>query len=113
MPDKNLEIGRRVVAARESVGMSQRDLGRHTRLSQSTIHRIETGAREASTIELSVLADACGVLIADLLGSNRLADEVLCAGRTDEAGSKALADYMIYALGLAQRLDEVGVPEVA
>lgn len=113
MPDVDVHIGERLIAAREAVGLSQRDVEQYTGISQSTIHRIETGHRRASILELSTLADACGVLIADLQGTNTLADQVLCAGRTDDAGSQALADYMIYALGLAQRLDELGVPEVA
>lgn len=113
MSDVDAQIGRRLVEAREALGLTQRDLEQYTGISQSTIHRIEAGCREASIAELSVLADACGVLVADLLGTNTLAEQVLCAGRTDDAGSKALADYMIYAFGLAQRLDELGVPEVA
>jgi|AntAceMinimDraft_5_1070358.scaffolds.fasta_scaffold66207_2 transcriptional regulator with XRE-family HTH domain len=113
MSDVDFQIGKRLVAAREAVGLSQRDLEQYAGISQSTIHRIETGHRAASILELSTLADACGVLIADLQGTNALAEQVLCAGRTDNAGSRALADYMIYAFGLAQRLDELGVPEAA
>ena len=113
MTDIDVQIGERLVAAREAVGISQRDLEQYSGISQSTIHRIETGHRGVSLLELSVLADACGVLIADLQGTNTLAEQVLCAGRTNDAGSQALADYMIYAFGLAQRLDELGVAEAA
>ncbi len=109
----DVQIGKRLVAAREAVGLTQRDLEQYSGISQSTIHRIETGHRSVSILELSVLADACGVLIADLQGTNTLAEQVLCAGRTNDAGSQALADYMIYAFGLAQRLDELGVAEAA
>lgn len=112
MSIENLEIGQRIAAARESVGLSQRDLVRYSGLSQPTIHRIETGLRTASLIELSVLADACGVLTTDLLGTNRLGDEVACAGRTTDAGSRELADYLVSAIGISRRLDELGVPEV-
>ncbi len=113
MSDVDVQLGKRLVEARETVGLSQRDLAQYSGISQSTIHRIETGQREASILELATLADACGVLIADLQGTNTLEEQVLCAGRTDDAGSRALADYMIYAFGLAQRLDELGVPEAA
>lgn len=113
MSNVDVKIGQRVAAARGCVGMTQRDLASLTGLSQPTIHRIEVGEREASTLELAVIADACGVLVADLLGTNRLSDEVLCAGRTDDEGSKALSDYLEYAFGLWRRLDEIGVPEVA
>lgn len=109
----DIEIGKRIVEARKAVGMSQRDLAAETELSQPTIQRIETGERTASRIELVLIADGCGVLVDDLLGTNTIADEVLCAGRTDEAGSKELADYLIYAFGVARRLDQLGIPEFA
>lgn len=113
MSNGDVLVGQRLIAAREAVELSQRGLAEYSGISQSTIHRIETGHRNASTLELSALADACGVLIADLQGTNTLADQVLCAGRTSDAGTQALADYMIYAFGLAQRLDELGVAEAA
>lgn len=111
MSDVEIQVGARLVAAREAAGLSQRDLEQYSGISQPTIHRIEKGQRSASILELSTLADACGVLIADLQGTNTLADQVLCAGRTSDAGTQALADYMIYAFGLARRLDELGVAE--
>lgn len=105
------EIGKRIVDARKAVGMTQRDLASETELSQSTIQRIEKGERTASRLELVLIADGCGVLVDDLLGTNNIADEVRCAGRTDEPGSKELADYLIYAFGVARRLDQLGIPE--
>lgn len=113
MSDVDVQIGARLVAAREAIGLSQRDLEQCSGISQSTIHRIEKGQRSASLLELSTLADACGVLIVDLQGKNTLTDQVLCAGRTSDAGTQALTDYMLYAFGLAQRLDELGVAEAA
>lgn len=112
MSVENAAIGRRIVEERQRAGMSQRDLARSAGLSQPTVQRIEVGDREASAVELSMIADACGVLLADLLGTNSLAQEVRCAGRTDDTGSKAMAEYLVYAFGVAQRLDELGVPEV-
>lgn len=107
------EIGQRLAGARETVGMSQRELAQLSGISQPTIHRIESGQREASILELSALADACGVLITDLQGTGTLGNEVSCAGRTSDAGSPALLEYMLYAFGLTQRLDELGVAEIA
>lgn len=107
----DIEIGKRIVEARKAVGMSQRDLAAETELSQPTIHRIEKGERTASRLELVLIAHGCGVLVDDLLGTNTIADEVRCAGRTDEAGSKELADYLVYAFGVARRLDQLGIPE--
>lgn len=113
MSDADIQIGARLVAARETVGLSQRDLQVYSGISQPTIHRIEKGHRSASILELSALADACGVLVADLQGTNAMADQVLCAGRMSDGGTQALANYMIHALGLARRLDELGVAEIA
>ncbi|MDK8535823.1 helix-turn-helix domain-containing protein [Corynebacterium propinquum] len=108
----NIEIGQRIVDARKVVGVSQRELANETGLSQPTIQRIEKGERAASRLELVLIADGCGVLVDDLLGTNSIADEVRCAGRTDEDGSKALADYLIYAFGVSRRLDQLGIPEL-
>lgn len=111
MADVNGKIGRRIVDARKAVGMSQRDLAAETGLAQPTIHRIEQGERPASRLELVLIANGCGVLVDDLLGTNKIADEVPCAGRADEPGSKELADYLISAVGVARRLDQLGIPE--
>lgn len=112
MPDVDDKIGQRIVDARKAVAMSQRDLAAETGLSQPTIQRIEKGERTASRLELVLIADGCGVLVEDLLGTSKIADEVRCDGRTDELGSKELADYLIYAFGVARRLDQLGIPEV-
>ena len=101
----------RIIYARKQAGISQRDLAEFTGLSQPTLHRIEAGSREVSSIELSLIADACGVLVADLLGTNRIEEQVRCAGRTNDEGSKMIADYLMYALGVDQRLEQLGVPE--
>ena len=49
------------------------------------------------------------MLVDDLLGTNAIADEVRCSGHTDEAGVEELADYLIYAFGVARRLDQLGI----
>lgn len=113
MPITDAEVGRRFAAEREHVSMSQRDLATIADLSQSTIHRIETGARPASTLEQALIADACGVLVSDLTNTNSLANEVRCAGRTNETCAQAMSDYLLFAFGLASRLDALGVPDVA
>lgn len=112
MSGVDVAIGKRIVDARKAVGMSQRDLASETGLSQPTIQRIETGGRTASRLELVLIADGCGVLVDDLLGTNSITEEVRCAGRTNEPGSKELADYLIYAFGVARRLDQLGIQDV-
>lgn len=111
MSVEDVAVGKRIVDARKAVDMSQRDLARETGLSQPTIQRVEKGERTASRLELVLIADACGVLVDDLLGTNSIADEVRCAGRTDDPGAKELADYLIYAFGVVRRLDQLGIPE--
>lgn len=66
----NVEIGQRIVDARKVVGMSQRDLANETGLPQPTIQKVEKGERTASRLELVLIADSCGVLVDDLLGTN-------------------------------------------
>lgn len=108
----DVEIGQRIVNVRKVVGMSQRDLANETGLLQSTIQQVESGEHTASRLELVLIADSCGMLVDDLLGTNSIADEVRCTGCTDEPGAKELADYLIYAFGVARRLDQLGIPEL-
>lgn len=107
------QIGQQLSAARKAARLTQRALADESGLSQSTIHRIEDGEREVSLLELSSLADACGVTVQDLLGQDTVRNEVHCAGRTSEAGANTLVDYLVYALGLSRRLDELGIEAVA
>lgn len=112
MTDVDPTTGLSLKKAREAMHLTQRDLAEHTGISQPTIARIESGQRRASLAELSVLGEACGVFLNDMLGEGSLADQVQCAGRTDSEGSQALSEYLVYAFTLSQRLDQLGVPEV-
>lgn len=103
-------VGANLREAREMVGMTQRDLAQVSDLSQPTIQRIEAGIREPSLLELSSLAFGCGVSVDDLRGTSSIHEEVLVAGRTDDAGATELAAYLTYALGVARELDEMGIP---
>ncbi|PLA27354.1 helix-turn-helix domain-containing protein [Corynebacterium coyleae] len=111
MTHGELTIGARIVAARRAVGMSQRDLAAVSGLSQPTIQRVETGAKEPSPLQLSALAFGCGVSPESLRGSDSARANALVAGRTDDAGSEDLANYLLFALEMACDLDELGVPE--
>ena len=110
MKQNNTSFGSRLTQARKEVGMSQRDLARVSGISQPTIQRIETGAREPSLLQLSALAFGCGVSVETLRGSSPLREEVRVAGRTNDAGSDDLAEYLLYALELSRELDEIGIP---
>lgn len=106
-------VGDRIQDVRSKVGMSQRELARQSGISQPTVNRIERGDREPSMTEIALLADACGVLVADLHGRNTIVDEVRCAGRTDDGMARVLSDYLVYAFSCAKRLDEMHVPDPA
>ncbi|MFG6285537.1 helix-turn-helix domain-containing protein [Actinotignum sp. GS-2025f] len=104
------EIGERIISARTRVGMSQSDLATACGLSLGTINAIETGDRSASYIEATLIADALGIYADELRGTSTLLEEALCTGCAGTAGSKKLADYLVSALALSQRLDEIGIP---
>ena len=110
MSQDDAQIGKRLAQARKNVGLTQQDLEKATGISQPTIYQIETGAHKASILELSALADACGVLVADLLGENDLSKRMPFVVRTNDKGVQKLVEYMIYAFGISQRLDKIGVP---
>lgn len=109
MSDIDVQIGRRLSAARVRVGMTQRDVERCTGISRTRINRIETGEWNASILELSALSEACGMLISELDDDGSGAD-VTGADRMVDPELTALSDYLIYAFGVSGRLDELGVP---
>ncbi|QXB19139.1 helix-turn-helix domain-containing protein [uncultured Corynebacterium sp.] len=111
MTHGEMSIGERIIAARHAVGMTQRDLAEVSGLSQPTIQRVETGAREPSPLQLSALAFGCGVSPEALRDSDSARVSALVAGRTDDAGSEELADYLLFALEMACELDKLGVPD--
>ncbi|GAB3845834.1 helix-turn-helix domain-containing protein [Nesterenkonia populi] len=68
--------------AREGAGLSQHDLAAKTGLSQSSLSRIESGAREAQTPELALIAEATGRVISELTGRRSRTHEVKYAARS-------------------------------
>lgn len=113
MAEQALSVAGRIGEALSKAGMSQRDLARYSGLSQPTISRILTGGREVSSIELALIADACGVRVADLEGRSTVEDTLRCAGRTDENAYQALSEYLTYAFSCSRRLSELGIPDPA
>jgi len=65
----NKEVGRRVAKARLRKGWKQTDLAAKSKLPQSTISAIETGARGANHVQLQALAKALAVPILGLWAS--------------------------------------------
>lgn len=104
------EIGERIISARTRVGMSQSDLATACELPPGTINAIETGDRLAGDIEATLIADALGIHADELRGTSTLREEALLTGCMGTAGSKKLAEYLVSALALSRRLDEIGIP---
>ena len=72
MREKNLpkEFGRRLRAAREARGLTQRDVAERAELADKYVSRIEIGAATPSVLVASRLARAVGVSVDALVGSD-------------------------------------------
>jgi Zn-dependent peptidase ImmA (M78 family)/transcriptional regulator with XRE-family HTH domain len=107
------EVGRRVRAERERRGLSERVLAGLTGcISQPTLHRIETGARDFVTLEeLDALAAALGVPMGRLLNDDPLRDRVLAAARASVTNLPAVESAVAAAcdlIALEEHLTGVG-----
>ncbi|KRK40848.1 helix-turn-helix domain-containing protein [Loigolactobacillus bifermentans] len=69
MADK--ELGAKIVDLRESVDMSQVELGRRIGLEKSAMSKIESGSRKVSSDELKKISDVFDVSTDYLLGKNQ------------------------------------------
>jgi|GEM_PF-2359420 len=111
MAHSEIPIGERIVAARREVGMTQRELADASGLSQLTVRRVEEGSEEPSPLQLSALAFGCGLSQDALHGSNAARQSAMIAGRADDEGAADLENYLLFALDLARKLDETGIPD--
>jgi Zn-dependent peptidase ImmA (M78 family)/transcriptional regulator with XRE-family HTH domain len=104
-------VGERVRAARERAGLSQRDVEARSGVSQSMLHRVETGKRTSATLEeFDRLAQALAVGLDELLYGSAVETRVLAAARTSGCTGdslKAALGQGIELLKLDDRLDAV------
>ncbi len=104
-------VGERMRAARERAGLSQRDVESRTAISQSMLHRVETGKRTNATLtDFDKLAQALGVSLDELLYGSAVEARVLAAARTNGCTEDALRAALhqgIELLKLDDRLDAV------
>lgn len=104
-------VGERMRAARERAGLSQRDVESRTAISQSMLHRVETGKRTNATLtDFDRLAQALGVSLDELLYGSAVEARVLAAARTNgctEDALRAALQQGIELLKLDDRLDAV------
>lgn len=108
------EVGQRVRAERQRLGLTERTLARRTELlSQPTLHRIEAGERDHISVgELDALATALGVSMQALLGADPLRERVLAAARATEAHEQEAEEAVAAAcdlIELEERMTRVGV----
>lgn len=102
-------IATNVITARQAVGLSQCDLAATSGLSCETIQDIENGNKTPSLLELLCIADACGVFISTLQGTDTLADEVTMHVCPTSDVSPELKEYCLFALRLSRRLKQLGL----
>lgn len=104
-------IGERLRVARERAGLSQRDLQSRALVSQSTLHRLETGKRtNVALADFDRLAQALSVGLDELLYGSPVEARVLAAARTSGCAEGALRAALrqgIELLKLDDRLDAV------
>jgi ribosome-binding protein aMBF1 (putative translation factor) len=62
-------VARNLISARESAGLSQRQLASVSGVSQRLISQLEAGITNASLDKLAALASALGIELKDLVGS--------------------------------------------
>lgn len=104
-------IGERIRVARERAGLSQRDLQSRALMSQSTMHRLETGKRtNVALADFDKLAQALSIGLDELLYGSPVEARVLAAARTSGCTEDALRAALrqgIELLKLDDRLDTV------
>ena len=100
----------RIAGRRLAAGLTQRDLEERTGISQSTLNRIERGAREAKMDELVSIAWALGTTYGDLIADSEVRDRLQFAGRAGSPEAfEAMKDQVAFFFELDDYLDQFGV----
>jgi transcriptional regulator with XRE-family HTH domain len=86
-----VDVGRRIAERRVEAGLSQRDLENLTGISQSTLHRIESGTRTARMDDVISIAWALGCPVEAILDEYPVRDRVLVASRANTSTADAAA----------------------
>ena len=75
MPLDNVTIGKRLAAARNSIGFTQEKVANYLGMKREVITYYETGSRPVSTSTLAVLADLYGYKLTYFLEQDRHEEE--------------------------------------
>ncbi|MET9615415.1 helix-turn-helix domain-containing protein [Kitasatospora indigofera] len=108
------QVGDRIRRERERAGYNQRHLGDLTKLSQTTLHRIETGDKPNLTLaELDRIATGLGIPLRLLTRGNPVRERVQVAARINqlvEDDREQALRQCVDMLELDARLDVAGAP---
>lgn len=77
------ELGARIAQARQSLGMSQEELGKVIGVDRSAMSRVEAGQRKVDSIELLAIADALGKPVDFFLASIKSPEEIFFRAPTE------------------------------
>jgi Zn-dependent peptidase ImmA (M78 family)/transcriptional regulator with XRE-family HTH domain len=99
-----MEMGRRIAAARAQAGMTQQELGEKIGSNRYAVLRLEKGERNVSAFELALIAEVLGASVRDLLGRAAPVPAMAMAHRVDAA---AVPEHLRSAQGRATRLFEL------
>lgn len=99
-----------IETAREAANLSQRALHDRSGISQSTLSRILSGGRPATTTEIIQIADAVGCTVAQLTGT-AVADRVQCAVRsTNGSAMNKMHQRLLHFVEFDAYLDDQAIP---
>lgn len=74
-----MNISKRIIALRESCGLTQNGLAERAGVSQSHLRRVELGQADVTIGHLELLCDAMGITIQDFFKETDETDEVAVA----------------------------------
>lgn len=77
------ELGARIAQFRQSLGMSQGELGKVIGVDRSAMSRIEAGQRKVDSIELLAIADALGKPVDSFLAGIKSSEEIFLRAPTE------------------------------
>ncbi|MFX0594029.1 helix-turn-helix domain-containing protein [Melissospora conviva] len=103
--------GKLIERARVDAGLSQRALADRTGISQPTLSRIISGDRAAKMPELVAIAWATGRTVAQLTGTQTVANRAQCAARaTNGSEMDGMRQALLHFLELDDYLAEQAIP---
>lgn len=98
-----------ITSALEHGKLSQRTLAEKTGISQPTLNRILTGAREAKLPEIILIADATGCTVAQLTGTGVI-QRVECVARaTNGSSMETMRQRLLHFMELDAYLDDQAI----